>query len=67
VPTYDVCYYKVSNPLYYYKKGNIKIKFTKIEAGVDVYVTAGSDVRNMTEAMVPGNLTVKVDSEFTID
>ena len=67
MPSYDVCYYKVQNPLYTYKSGNVKIKFTKIEAGVEVYVTVGSDVRNMSEAMVPGNATVKVDSEFTID
>jgi hypothetical protein len=57
----------VSNPLYYFKSGNIKIKFTKIEAGVDIYVTAGGNVRNMTEAMVPNNATVKVNEEFKID
>jgi hypothetical protein len=57
----------VSNPLYYFKSGNVKIKFTKIEAGVDIYVTAGGNVRNMTEAMVPNNATVKVNEEFKID
>ena len=67
MPSYEVCYYKVANPLYYYKKGNVKIKFTKIEAGVDVYITAGSDVRNMTVNVIPGNATVKVNKEFTID
>lgn len=36
------------------------VKFTKIEEGVDVYITAGSDVRNMTNALIPNNATVKV-------
>ena len=67
VPSYDVCYYKVQNPLYTFKSANVMVKFTKIEEGVDVYITAGSDVRNMTNALISNNATVKVGQNFTID
>ena len=62
-----MCYYQVGNPTLYYLSGNVYVKFTKIEAGVSIYINAGSDVRNMTTSLVPYNRTVKLGEEFKID
>jgi prefoldin subunit 5 len=64
---YGMCYYQVGNQPYYFLNGKVKIKFTKIESGVDVYLNAGSDVRNMTEVVVKKNATVTVGTEYSID
>jgi hypothetical protein len=59
-----MCYYQVGNPTLYYtsisKEVKVYIKFTKIEKGVQVYLNAGSDVRNMTKSFVTSNNTVTV-------
>ena len=55
------------NPTYHYLSGKVNIKFTKIEQGVTIYINSGSDVRNMTNAVVKNNGTVKVGDKFTID
>ena len=55
------------NPTYYYTNGNVKIKFTTIEKGIDVYLNAGSDVRNMSKAIVQYNRTVTLNKEYSID
>ena len=55
------------NPTYYYTSGNVYIKFTKIESGVSIYLTAGGDVRNNSIALVDYNRTVTVDQEYVID
>ena len=62
-----MCYYQVGNPTLYYLSGKVFIKFTKIEKGVKVYLNSGSDVRNMTEALVKSNATVKEGDQFEID
>ena len=59
-----MCYYQVGNPRLYYLSGKVFIKFTKIEKGVKIYLNAGSDVRNMTEALVLSNATVKEGGQF---
>jgi hypothetical protein len=62
-----MCYYQVMNPTYYYKNGKVKIKFTKIEIGVDLYINYGGDVRNMSQSLIINNRTLKVGEEFEID
>jgi len=64
---YGMCHYQVMNPTYYYKSGNVKIKFTEIEKGVKLYINSGSDVRNMTNSLINNNGTVSVGDQFTID
>jgi len=66
-PEYGMCYYKVGNPLYTYKKGKVLIRFKRIDDGVDVYLNSGSDARNMTGVVVPKNNTVTVGTEYSID
>ena len=51
LPAYDVCYYNLKNSPYIFKNGNVFLKFTKIEKGVQVYVNSGSGVRNMTKSV----------------
>ena len=60
-PAYGVCYYRLRNPLYYWKSGNVYLKFTKIDEGIRVHVNAGSDVRNMTVNVIPYNRSATVD------
>jgi hypothetical protein len=62
-----MCYYQIGNQPYYFKSGNVKVIFTKIETGVDVYINAGSDVRNMSKVIVPNNASVSVGKEYLID
>jgi len=54
----DSCYYQVQNPTYYYTSGNVYLKFTEIEDGVNVYLNAGANVRNNSETLVNNNQTV---------
>jgi hypothetical protein len=55
------------NPTYYYTSGNLYIKFTQIESGVEVYLTAGMDVKNNSVSVVKNNQTVEVGELYSID
>ena len=63
----DSCYYQVMNPTFYYTSGKLYIKFTQIESGVEVHLTAGADVRNNSVSVVPNNQTVEVGELYAID
>lgn len=43
------------------------MKFTDIEEGVKVYLTAGSDYTNASVALVDYNRTVELDKQYEID
>ena len=67
IKTVDACYYQVQNPTLYYTSGSVYLKFPTIEDGVQVYLNAGSDVRNSSVALVDNNSSVKAGDEFIID
>ena len=51
----------------YNQGAKVYLKFTQIEDGVDVYINAGSDVRNASMTLVNNNSTVEVNRQFDID
>jgi len=65
--TNDVCYYQVQNPTYYYQSGKVFITFTQMESGVKLYLNAGGNVTNSTEALETANKTVELNKRYEID
>lgn len=66
LPAYDICTYEISNPKFTYKSGNILVNFKTIESGVKIYVTGGTDIRNMTREIIPKNGTANLVRPYKI-
>lgn len=57
----------MQNPTYFYQNGTVFLKFTKVEEGVIVYLTAGSDYKNATVVMEEKNRTIVIGKVYEID
>lgn len=54
------------NKPYTYKSGKLFLKISAME-GCNVYINGGTDLKNASETLVPGNGSVTVDKWYEID
>jgi len=66
IPAFDVCYYEILPPPWKYMSGETTLTIKSFEKGVSLYLTAGKSVRNMDQAIVPRNRTVRAGETFKI-
>lgn len=68
---YDACWWKISIPPRFYRKGQIQLTFDKIEPGIKIYLSQGSldSNNNLKELkpLIPGNRYAVPRKTYSLD
>jgi hypothetical protein len=65
-PAFDVCYYEITPPSWLFINGETTITINSVEPGIDLYLTAGSSITQMSQSFTNQNETVKAGDTFKI-
>ena len=64
---FKICYYYISIKKNQWKEANIKIRFIRIDEGINVHLMGGSDINNMTVDVVPNGGPALPGSVYKLD